>query len=104
MTTLEGCLYAVRPLHPQIPSKVGVVPGKTEELEGLGQHQLQGMHEDPGKLEIIWQRPLPTPVLSTPGVDETHGLLIVVLLDGSACAFSHQGWPLVPHLQYSSLH
>ncbi|KAK9818648.1 hypothetical protein WJX74_008470 [Apatococcus lobatus] len=43
------------------------------------------------RLRLMWEQPLATPVLSAPGVDETHGLLIVALLDGSICAFSHRG-------------
>ena len=45
----------------------------------------------PGGMFLMWERPLATPVLSTPTVDETHGLLIVALLDGSVCAFGPRG-------------
>ena len=43
------------------------------------------------RMGLMWDRALATPMLSTPGVEETHGLLIVALLDGSVCAVSHRG-------------
>lgn len=66
---------------------------ESSEARQLGESPSKGTK--PAGMVLVWERPLATPVLSTPAVDETHGLLIVALLDGSVWAFNPRGEPLL---------
>ncbi|KAK9862387.1 hypothetical protein WJX84_006241 [Apatococcus fuscideae] len=97
VTTLEGRLYAVQPRIRAQPWVDGEPQGTPDAWIDVGpvMRSAEGRplkEKGPGTaLVLAWEKAMPTPVLSTPGVDETSGLVVVALLDGSIWALSHGG-------------